>query len=285
MYLPTLVLVAAAIANAQTGSGGWSKSYPVSEKASLTLSTGDASVEVSSCGSCREVKVGIDWRGRRPSDFDLNESQSGDHVNFELKEKTYMGVHFKVGSWHNPRITVETPSRLDIEARTEDGSLKVSGVQGSLELHTGDGAVNVEDVAGSMRLTASDGNIKIHNVTGTLETRSSDGHATIDGRFTALQAHTSDGNLDVTLSEGTHLTSSSRIESSDGQVTVKLPRTLAADLDIHTGDGQIRSTLPLTMEGYDSSHTSGHNLRGHLNAGGVPLTIHTSDGNVTISAL
>jgi len=68
-------------------------------------------------------------------------------------------------------------------------------------------------------------------------------------------------------------------------VTVKLPRTLAADLDIHTSDGQIRSTVPLTMEGYDSSHSSGHNLRGHLNAGGVPLTIHSTDGNVTVSAL
>lgn len=285
MYLPALALVAGAIANAQTGNGDWSKSYPVSEKASLTLSTGDASVEVSSCGSCREVKVGVDWKDRKPSDFDLNESQSGDRVNFELKEKPHIGIHFTMGNWHEPHVTVETPFRLDLEARTSDGSLKVYGVQGNVELHTSDGAVDVEDVSGSLRLAASDGTIKIHNVTGTLESRSSDGHATIDGRFTALQAHTSDGNLDVTLSEGTQLTSSSRIESSDGQVTVKLPRTLAADLDVHTSDGQIHSTLPLTMEGYDSSHSSGHNLRGHLNAGGVPLTIHTSDGNVTISAL
>jgi hypothetical protein len=39
------------------------------------------------------------------------------------------------------------------------------------------------------------------------------------------------------------------------------------------------------MEGYNSDRSSGHNLRGHLNAGGAELAIHTSDGSVTIAAL
>jgi DUF4097 and DUF4098 domain-containing protein YvlB len=145
--------------------------------------------------------------------------------------------------------------------------------------------VDVQDVGGAVRLTASDGSIKIRNVTGTLESRSSDGQAEVEGRFTALQVHTSDGNLDVTVADGSQLSTASRIESSDGRVTVRLPRTMAVDLDVHTGDGQINCELPLTMEGYNSAHSSGHNLRGHLNGGGVPLTIHTSDGNVTIAAL
>ena len=39
------------------------------------------------------------------------------------------------------------------------------------------------------------------------------------------------------------------------------------------------------MEGNHSAHSSGHSLRGLVNAGGVPLAIHTSNGDVTISAL
>jgi len=283
--LPVLALVAGAPAFAQTAGGDWQKSYPVSGKASLSLSSGDASVEVRSCGDCREVRVRVEWKDRKPSEFTMNEFQSGDHVNFELKEKPHLGIHIVVGNWHEPHITVETPTTLDLEARTADGGLKVSGVQGSLELHTSDGAVDVEDVGGSVRLTASDGSIKIHNVTGTLESRSSDGQATVEGKFTALQVHTSDGNLDLTVADGSQLNTASRIESSDGRVTVRLPRTLAVDLDVHTSDGQINCALPLTMEGYNSAHSSGHNLRGHLNAGGVPLTIHTSDGDVSIAAL
>jgi DUF4097 and DUF4098 domain-containing protein YvlB len=158
-------------------------------------------------------------------------------------------------------------------------------VNGTLELHTSDGAVDVSDVGGALRLTASDGSIKIHNVTGTLESRTSDGSVTIDGKFSGIQVHAGDGRMDVTLAEGTQLTTASRIEGSDGRVTVHLPKSLAVDLDVHTSDGGIDCQLPLTMDGYNTAHSGGHNLRGRLNGGGPPLTIHASDGNVTIAAL
>jgi DUF4097 and DUF4098 domain-containing protein YvlB len=277
--------MAGAFAGAQQGSGDWQKSYPVTGKASLTVVTGDASLEVRSCGACSQVRVRVDWMDRKPSEFVLSEFQSGNHVNFELKEKPRLGIHFTMGNWHEPQVRVETPEKLDLEARTSDGGLKVSGVQGSLELHTSDGGVEAENLAGSLRLAAGDGSIRIHNLAGSLELRSSDGNATIDGRLSAVQIHTSDGNLDLTLNEGSQLAAPSRVESSDGKVTMRVARTLAANLEVETSDGQINCSLPLTMEGYNSSHSSGHNLRGRLNAGGVALAIHTSDGNVTISAL
>ena len=280
---PVLVIWATCFASAQ--SGDWQKTYAVAGKPSLNLSTGDAAVDLHPCGDCRAVRIAVDWRDRHPSDFLLKESQAGDQVIFQLNEKSEIGIHFGMRNFHSPHVTVETPTALDLELRTADGALNISGVQGNLQLHTSDGAVDVHDVSGNLRLVASDGAIKIHNVTGTLESRSSDGHATIDGRFTALQVHTSDGNLDLTLADGTQLNMASRVESSDGHVTLHLPRTMAVDLDVHTGDGHIDCTLPVMVEGYNSNRESGHNLRGHLNGGGIPLTVHTSDGNVTIHSL
>jgi DUF4097 and DUF4098 domain-containing protein YvlB len=279
--IPALAALTCGLAFGQTGN--WQKAYPVSGKASLTISVGDASLDLRSCGACRQIQVQVDWRDRRPSDYYITEFQSADHVNFELKEKQHLSIH--IGNWRGPEVTVETPASLDLEARTADGSLKVSGVQGTIALETSDGSVAVDDVGGSVRLKASDGSIHMHNVTGTLESRSSDGSVSIDGQFTALEVHTSDGSLELTLANGTQLTSPSRIESSDGTVKLHVPRTLSADLDVHTSDGSVRCDLPLKMDGYDSSHTSGHNLRGHLNSGGTPLEIHTSDGNVSIEAL
>lgn len=258
----------------------WQKSYPVSGKASLTVSTGDASTEVHSCG-CREIRIRVEWNDRHPDEYTLTEFQSGDHVNFELKEKHRLGFH--IGMQREPRITIETPDELDLEARTSDGALKVYGVSGTIALRTSDGSVDVSDVSGAVRLVASDGSIRIHNVTGTLESRSSDGHVSIDGKFSGVQVHTSDGALELTLAEGSQLTTSSRVEASDGSVKIRLPRTLAADVEIHTGDGHIDCQLPLTLNGYTSG--GGHEIRGRLNAGGTPFTIHTSDGNVTIAAL
>ena len=256
-----------------------------SAKPSITISTGDSSMEVRACGACREVRIRVIWNDRKSEEYNLSEFQSGDHVNFELKEKPYIGFHIQFHNRRGPQVTVETPTAVDLEARTNDGGLRVSGIQGNLQLRTSDGSVDVSDVGGALRLTASDGSIRIHNVTGTLESRSSDGHATIDGRFSAVQVHTSDGALDFTLADGSQLGTPSRIEASDGRVTVRLPRTLSADLDVHTGDGHLDCQLPLTMNGYNSTSASGHNIRGRLNSGGTPLTIHTGDGSVTIAAL
>jgi hypothetical protein len=284
LSLLALLLISGSSTLVYAADADWQKSYPVAGKPSVFLTTGDTSLEVHSCDACREVRVRVEWNDRKSSDYVLSEFQSANHVNFELKEKSHIGIHISVGSRHEPRVTVETPKAVDLVARTADGSLKIWGIQGSLELKTGDGSVEVSDVSGELRLTASDGSIRIHNVTGTLETRSSDGSVEIDGRFTALQVHSSDGKLDVTVAEGSRLTSPSRIESSDGRVSVRLPRTLAADLEVHTSDGQIHCDLPVIMNGNTASR-SGHDLRGRLNSGGVPLVIHTSDGNVTIAAL
>jgi hypothetical protein len=276
-----VVILAALAARPAAADSDWQKSYPVSGKPSLTATTGDASMEVHSCG-CKEIRVRVEWNDRHADEYTITEFQSGDHVNFELKEKQHFGFHVGMAH-HEPRVWVETPGEVDLEARTSDGALKVYGVNGTMALRTSDGAVDVSDVSGAVRLVSSDGSIRVHNVTGTLESRSSDGHVSIDGKLSAVQVHTSDGNLELTLAEGSQLTTSSRVEASDGSVRIRLPKTLAADLDIHTGDGHIECQLPLTMSGYNSG--GGHNIRGRLNNGGAPLTIHTSDGNVTVAAL
>lgn len=259
----------------------WQKSYSVSAKPSLTFTTGDAGTELRSCGECREIRIRVQWNGRNPADFPITQAQTGDHVSFEMRERNQL--HILGGMHHSPQVFIETPSAIDVEGRTADGSLHVAGLRGELQFHTGDGSVEVNDCGGAVRLVASDGSIRMHNLSGTLESRSSDGSVQIDGQLTGLQVHTSDGSLDLTLSEGSHLATASRIESSDGRVSLRLPRTLAADLEVHTSDGRVRCDLPLTMEGYNSK--SGHDLRGRLNGGGIPLSIHTSDGNVNIAAL
>jgi hypothetical protein len=273
------MLFAASVASAESD---WQKSYPVNGKPSLSFNTGDAAVEVTSCGGCREIRIRVQWNDRHPSDYNLTEVQTGDHVTFELREKGH--IHIVMGVHHEPRVFVETPSTVDLEGRTSDGSLKVSGLNGTVQLQTSDGSVDVADVSGAIRLKASDGSIQMHNISGTLESRSSDGRVHIDGQFTGVQVHTSDGSLELTMAEGTKLATASRIESSDGRVVIHVPPTLAADLEVHTSDGHIQCDLPLVMDGYDSKSDSGHNLRGRVNGGGVPLSIRTSDGNVTIAS-
>ncbi|MGA7651012.1 MAG: hypothetical protein WBW68_01020, partial [Terracidiphilus sp.] len=153
------VLTFIALTPAARADADWQKTYPVSGKPSLTFSTGDTSAEVRSCGDCHEIRIRVEWNDRHASDYNLSEFQSGNTVNFQLHEKLGFGFHVQFGNHRGPHVTFETPAALDLEARTADGALVVSGVRGDLALHTSDGAQDVSDVAGSLRITASDGSI------------------------------------------------------------------------------------------------------------------------------
>jgi len=262
----------------------WSKNYPVTGKPALNLEIGDAAVQISSCGTCREIRIKAETEGSKLSDYRLEESQSGDQVHFLFKEKMHMGVHV---TWHKTqtKVTVETPSELTLEAKTGDGAVSVAGLSGDLGLTTGDGDLTADHLSGKLRVRSSDGHATITNSTGSLEARTSDGNLTVDGVFTAVTLHTSDGKLDVSLRAGTKLSEPSSIQASDGSVTVRVPQGFAADLDVHTSDGHLDCALPLTMDHFDSKDGGGHNLHGKLNGGGTPLTIHTSDGNVKIEQI
>ena len=287
-FAPVLVVALFSAAStssfAQNNEHEWQKSYPLSGSASLTVETGDSNLNIHSCGACKAIQVRV-HSGRNLNQYVLEERQEGNHVFFTLKEKPHIGMTIHWGAHESTHVTIESPASLELDAKTGDGNLSAAGLTGNLNVHSGDGSVSLEDVHGDLRLKASDGNVTIHNASGTIDARGSDGNMKVDGKFTVVNLRTSDGSLDFSLLPGSQLTAASRIESSDGHVSILVPQNLSADLDVSASDGHIDCKLPITTDHYNSSESSGHHLHGHLNAGGVPLSVHTSDGNLSIASL
>ena len=285
------VLAAAGLASvisitafAQNTERSWSKNYPVSGKPTLAFKTSDAHVEIRSCGDCREIRVHIEVEGKKLDDYRLEESQAGDQVHFEFWPREHRGFYIapRRSSAH---VTVETPASLTLQAKTSDGSVTVTGLQGDLGLTSGDGDVTFDHVSGDLHVKSGDGHVTITDASGALDARTSDASLSVDGVFHALSLHTSDGTVNLNLRQGTKLTEASSIQSSDGSVNVRVPEGFAADLNVHTSDGHVDCRLPLTMDHFNSSGGSNHDLHGRLNGGGTPLTIHTSDGSVKIEQI
>ena len=284
MALAGLAILSSLTALAQDPDHSWSRTYLVTGKPTLTFETSDASVEFRPCGDCHEIRIHVEVVGRKLSDYRLEEGQSGDEVHFLFKELPHIGAHIV---WHKEetRVTVESPAQLTLQAKTSDGNVTLSGLQGDLSLTTGDGNVALDHVAGNLRIKSGDGQVKITDADGAIDAQTSDGNLSVDGLFHALALHTSDGTLELNLREGTKLAGASTIQSSDGSVTLRVAQSFAADLNVRTSDGHVDCALPLTMDHYQSGGGEGHELRGKLNGGGTPLTIHTSDGNVKIEYL
>ena len=272
-------------ASAQTDNH-WDKTYTISGQPTLVLATGDSNLNIKSCGDCKTIRVTIDAQNRKLSDYHLEESQSGDTIQFSFKEKSYMHGHLHV-SWHsgNVSVQVETPANLNLHAETEDGNLDASGLNGTINLRSSDGRQTVADVSGTLHVESSDGEIQLRNIAGNLDAHTSDGNLNISGKLDSLHVTTSDGKVDLEIASGSNLKSDSTLHSSDGTVTVRLPKDLAVNLDVSTSDGRIDCNLPLTLDGFHSSGGSDHSVRGKLNAGGPLFSIRTSDGTVHLSAL
>jgi len=281
--LATVSLFAVA-AFAQTDNH-WDKTYSVSAQPTLVLTTGDSNLNIKSCGECKAVQIQVDAKNRKLSDYRLEEEQSGNTIHFSLKEKVHAGIHFTV-NWHNSSavlVEVETPANLTLHAETSDGNLNASGLRGTINLRSSDGHQTIADVSGSLNVQSSDGAVDLQNIAGTLDAHTSDGNLNISGKFDSLNVHTSDGSLTLELASGTSLKADSTLRSSDGSITVRLPKDLSANLDVSTSDGKIDCNLPLSIDGFHGG--SGNSIQGKLNAGGALFSIHSSDGSVHLSSL
>jgi len=281
-----LIPLASSAQTAQTDSH-WDKTYSISGEPTLMLKTGDSNLNIKSCGSCQTVRITVDAENRKLSDYRLEEDQSGNTIHFSLKEKGHLGGHLHV-SWHvssTVAVQVETPANLTLHAETEDGNLQASGLNGAINLRSSDGHQTIAEVSGALRVESSDGTVELRNIAGTLDAHTSDGNLSISGKLDGLNVTTSDGKVDLELASGSTLKSDSTLHSSDGTVTVRLPKDFAVNLDISTSDGKIDCNLPLTLEGFHSTGSSDHSVRGKFNAGGPLLSIHTSDGGVHLSSL
>jgi hypothetical protein len=269
---------------AQDAEHDWSKVYQVSDKPALTVETGDAGLEIHSCGGCRSIHVTV-HTDQKLSDYTLEEHQDGNRVTFRLKEKPNYGFHINWNGSRRTMVTIETPANLALDARVSDGSINARGLNGDFQVKSSDGSVSLEDVHGNIHASTSDGSVSIHHSSGQIEARSSDGSVDVEGKYDKVSLHTDDGSLKLALAEGSQLTQPSDIASSDGGVSIRLPQSLNADLDVRASDGSIKCDLPLKLDGYTSKGSSDHHIAGHLNAGGVPLSVTTSDGSVRIAAL
>jgi len=288
---PTTLLAAAALALlpslpalAQDADHSWSKTYPLTGKPTLHLETSDASVDFHPCGDCHEIRIHVELIGQKLSDYRLDEGQAGDEVHFLFKELPHIGFHV---TYHREQtqVTVETPAELTLEARTSDGHVTLTGLRGQLGLTTGDGNVTMDHVAGDLHLKSGDGHVRISEAEGAIDVQTSDASLEVDGLFHAVALHTSDGRVELNLRPGTKLTEASSIRTSDGSVAIHVPANFAADLDVHSSDGHVDCSLPITIDHFQSHGGESHDWHGRVNGGGVPLSIHTSDGNVKIDQL
>ncbi len=277
LFVLALALASAAPAAADE----WQKDYPVTGHPQLVLTTGDGGVHVTPWDR-PVINVRVTTRGWKVGGshgIRITDRHEGARVELEVREPhpwavLYFGVH-------SVRVDVMVPREADLDIGTGDGGVTLGPVAGTVRVHTGDGGIEADGLRGEADLSTSDGGIEAQALDGALTAHSGDGHVRLAGRFDRLEVSTNDGHVDATAAEGSRLAEGWSLRSGDGGITLRVPRSLRADLDLRTGDGRLRVNLPVETSG-DLSHNA---LRGRMNGGGPVLFMHTRDGSIHIEGL
>jgi DUF4097 and DUF4098 domain-containing protein YvlB len=153
-------------------------------------------------------------------------------------------------------LDVWLPRNANVNVRSGDGRLRLSGVEGEIDLHTGDGSVDVTESKGRLKVETGDGRVRVAGFDGDATVQTGDGRITLEGRFTRLSARTGDGAISLALPEGSNArieTDSERVindmsavaeeaETEDGVRRVRHWRVgsgAGSQITLRTGDGQI----------------------------------------------
>jgi DUF4097 and DUF4098 domain-containing protein YvlB len=156
---------------------------------------------------------------------------------------------------------VHVPRRAGLDAESVNGGLTVTGTRGKAHMETTNGRIDLTDVQGDLELTTVNGGINVRRSAG------------------ALRAGTTNGSIEAELSDfpdGSDL----RFETTNGHVSLRLPRDARLSIDAATTNGRVRSDF--TVAG---GQPGKHSLKGDINGGGGRLYIRTTNGGVEIAEL
>jgi len=273
----------------------WTKSFNLERTAKLHIETSDANIRVTSC-ECSTVEARITTQGWTIGGDGINivDRQTGDQIDIEVR----FPRHTLQMNWRNRRVDIEikVPRNADLDLHTGDGNVDIQGVKGTILLRSGDGNLKLSDLQGTLKAETGDGNIDLRNVLGdltlhtgdgridvtgvdgSLRAETGDGRVRVNGRFDVLDVKTGDGGIDAVAGEGSKLEANWRLNTGDGNLTLRLPATIAADVELHTNDGSIDFDLPVMISGRQGKRE----VHGQINGGGKLLSLKTGDGSIRL---
>lgn len=295
------------------------KTFELNQPGSLITKSSGGGIDVSAHNEATVViKLFVRKNGRilSPTDpmaddildnFDLDISKNGTEIRAIVKRKSY----FKV--WNNEGISLSilVPKEMSCNVSSSGGGVHISGVEGKHRFSSSGGGVRLENVGGRTEAKSSGGSVKVYHQKGEIEVSSSGGGVTVEDAHGNVYAHSSGGGVRLNDIYGDVEAGSSgggvtvtgeagyvKAKSSGGSVHVNIAKLkkglylqssgggvdatirngdkLGMDLDLHAG------RVHINLHNFSGSAEK-DNVKGAMNGGGIPVYMHASGGNVSVS--
>lgn len=266
------------------------KSFSVKEGETIRLNTSTGDIYMSTWDK-PEVYVKISGNKSASEKVKFRMNQSNDGVEIIAKSGSLFSFFF----WKNVylKYEIKVPRNYNANINTSGGDIKLYDLKGEIELGTSGGNVRVFNTVGNTNLSTSGGDIELDNCKGRFDVSTSGGTITakklygdfngetsggdihIESQDSKIKAHTSGGTISLDY-KGSN--KGIELETSGGDINVRVPKEIAASLDLSTSGGDIECNLPTSK----TTKISSSEYHAETNGGGKVLYCNTSGGSIRV---
>jgi DUF4097 and DUF4098 domain-containing protein YvlB len=150
-------------------------------------------------------------------------------------------------SFWGDNVSISVKYRLTVPKELD---LKVSTVNGSVDIY---------EVSGLIRVTSTNGHVHVYQAQG------------------AVDAKTTNGGIEAELIEFDR-DEDMTFRTTNGGIEVYFPRDFSAYVDAKTTNGSIKTDFPMQVRGRFKKNR----LQGRINRGGGRITLNTTNGSIRI---
>ena len=212
-----------------------SKSFNVTGTPRVRINTFDGSINIQPSNEATvkftAVKRARDEQAMRGIRLRAEQTSDGGVLIIAEFDKTLAKQTYDTGA--AVALDVWVPRNANVHVKSGDGRLRLSGIEGEIELNTGDGSVEVTESKGRLNVKTGDGRVRVAGFDGDATVQTGDGRISLDGRFGKLSARTGDGAISLALPADAN----ARIETDSGRVYNEVS---AIAEDGETGDPERR---------------------------------------------
>lgn len=251
----------------------------------IHLYTFDGQIEVRSWDRA-EILVEIEKHGQDKDavgKIQVLADRTGNRIQIEARHPGNRTTFIGIGSHRSTsaKLIATLPRKINVVARSGDGSIVAERLTGRIELRSSDGSIRATETSGELLAETADGTITLEEVTGRIEARTGDGSVHVSGVPSVLRARSGDGSMVVRIRRGAVMADDWMVATDDGSVSVELPAGFNADIEADPGsDGRARSEL--TLVNASGGTRENRVLKGRLGSGGKLFTLRTGDGSIRL---
>lgn len=235
------------------------KSYEVGQGASISVRNVSGDVTVAGYDGSTVLVLGFK-EGRDRDLVSVEDNSAGNRVDVRARYPENCDCNASI------RFEVKVPRVIYKfeQISSTSGDVEVTGVSGDLLAKSTSGNVTVRGVTGAVNAKSTSGNVHVGEINGT-----------VSGKSTS-------GNVEVEIAQ---LNGAGDMEfaSTSGNVRVKMPSNLDADVRMSTTSGGLKTDFPLTIE--EPERGPGRRAAGRIGGGSRNLRLSSTSGSVSLLSM